>query len=181
MGMRQASGESDLPQESVGAVVGGDLWPHHLQHDPPVVFSLPGEEHNCHATAPELPDDSISSSQGPVEQAGELFAVQLWRLVSRRDRGSDRSVEDTIRPLVSIQQPFDLGQNGRIRQILLLEPERPFAGRQLERFLEQFQDPLPARSVGHVPSASTDSSARTLAASEYSSPYSQARARVQSR
>ena len=70
--MLQASGDPDLPEESLRAERGGELGAQDLERDGPIVPEVVGEIDGGHAAASELALDAIAIGQGGREEVGRL-------------------------------------------------------------------------------------------------------------
>ena len=70
--MLQASGDPDLPEESLRAERGGELGAQDLEGDGPIVPEIVSEIDGGHAAASELALDAIAIGQGGREEVGRL-------------------------------------------------------------------------------------------------------------
>jgi hypothetical protein len=75
VGVVEASGEPDLPEEPVGPQCGSELGMEHLEGYRPVVPEIAGQVHGSHAAAPQLALDAVAVGQSGLETSEDFGQV----------------------------------------------------------------------------------------------------------
>ena len=99
MGVLEARGDLDLPQEAVGADRRGQLRPEHLERHVAAVLEIFGEVDRRHAPRAEFPLDAIPAGEGRIQAIDGIghressrreratTSGRTWRTIIRRNEG----------------------------------------------------------------------------------------------